>query len=109
MNRQQLAERMSHYVRLTPGQAFDAIRAFEHAVIETVVQGEPVAIGGFGMFEIGSKPSGERALVFRQALTLKAELNSETAAPGIQPSRGTHPSLDNETRPEQPINRAATR
>lgn len=81
LDRNALAEQMTHYVALTPSQALDAIRALECAVLDCIAQGGFVVISGFGLFERAQKANGELYLGFRQAVRLREELNSEK--PGL--------------------------
>lgn len=93
MNKSELATQLTRYTNLTSGQAYDAISALGCAVVDEVKQGGCVAIPGFGLFEPGTKASGELFLAFRQHKSLRSELNTEK--PGFKqgPSGGNraHP------------------
>ena len=78
MNANELAKRMAPQAQLTRSQAFNAVMALGHTVVDQVKQGGAVVIPGFGLFEPGTKENGERYLRFRQHKAVQAELKGES-------------------------------
>lgn len=75
IDRSMLASEMAFVAQLTPSQARSALDAFEQLVRRHATSGNHIELSGFGLFECIQRDNGQHALIFRQALNVKEELN----------------------------------
>lgn len=71
----QLAQKMAFAAQLTEQQALSAMQAMSSTVLIEIEKGHAVELYGFGLFELGTRSDGVRAVRFRQHNTVKEALN----------------------------------
>ncbi|WP_420555209.1 HU family DNA-binding protein [Neptuniibacter marinus] len=70
-----IAPRVAMQARLTAPQAEDAIDAIGTAILHQLKNGHPVAIEGFGLFDIAEREDGSKGVRFRQGKSVRETLN----------------------------------
>lgn len=71
----QLAQKMAFAAQLTEQQAHAAMQAMGSTVLIEIEKGHAVELQGFGLFELGTRGDGIRAVRFRQHNNVKEALN----------------------------------
>lgn len=73
-----IAPRVAMQAQLTALQAEAAVDAIGKAILHQLQNGHPVAIEGFGLFDIADREDGSKGIRFRQGKEVRQAINSET-------------------------------